>query len=82
MSFDLSRLAAKQKRLKDWSRFTKQEVVDAGLRSTIDASLKQFRDALATCWDAGSVSEEMAKHIENLERSLEELNEAARLKVT
>lgn len=82
MTFDLSRLAAKQKRLMDWSRFTSQEVQDPALRKSIETKLSEFKEALALCWKENAVSPELARRIDDLERSLEELNETARLHVS
>jgi hypothetical protein len=85
MTLDASRLAAKQKRLMDWKKFTAQEVTDAELKRRIEQHLRQFADALAACEEHAKIPSdvippELGARVEDLERVLEELNESARLR--
>lgn len=80
MTLDASRLAAKQKRLMDWKRFTAQEVTDRELKRRIEEHLRQFGDALAKCEAHTEIPPELGAHVQDLERVLEELNESARLR--
>jgi hypothetical protein len=85
---DLTRLAAKQKRLNSWRDFLESggaQVLD--LRSRTLAALNQYSDLLEKCWEASNssytnpINPEHLSQIEDLERQLEELNEEARLSV-
>ena len=77
---DLSRLAARQKRLKDWTAFLDQ-VHREELRVEILDTLKLYRNQLAKCWEQETVPQEDYKHLFDLERELERLNEKARVTV-
>ncbi len=76
---DLSKLAAKQKRLQSWSRFVENEVSDLHLKRNSLALLERYRQALTKVWDVEAVSPDDIRDIDDLERQLEELNERARL---
>ena len=81
MTFDLSRLAAKQKRLKDWTLFANNEVSDQQLKQRTTRALAQFQQALSSCWEKNEVTASDIQRIEDLERQLEQLNDEARLQV-
>lgn len=77
---ELSQLAAKQKRAKDWQRFIDEgETHDRDLITQTRALLNDFRSALAEAAQAGAVSQTLEARIVDLERKLEQLNEEARL---
>jgi hypothetical protein len=79
MTFDISRIAAKQKRANDWAKFIDQEVVEPALKVSVQKDLSEYRSILTRCWERNEVSSQDQAALENLERRLEELNEAARL---
>lgn len=76
---ELSALAAKQKRLKDWQEFAKVGIPDESLRAKTLAAAQELSGVLTACWKAGAISAEEAQRIGDLERRLEQLNEDARL---
>ena len=78
---DLSRLADKQKRLADWSRYCEQ-ILDNQLRERTKSTLERYRAVLVQCWKNDKVSDSDALSIRDLERQLENLNELARMTVT
>ncbi|MBX7137838.1 MAG: hypothetical protein K1X83_07620 [Oligoflexia bacterium] len=76
---DISVLAAKQKRLKDWTLFLESEVTDPKMRERIEQALRSFANTLFRCWDKGAIDQADAEQLGDLERILEQLNEEARL---
>ena len=79
---ELKLLAKKQKRLLFWTEFVESEVHDEQVRHETLATLKEYRELLARCWEAEAVSEDSQAQLEDLERKLEALNELARTTVT
>jgi hypothetical protein len=79
MTFDISRIAAKQKRASDWANFIEREVVDPAVKSSVQKDLSEYRALLKRCWEKNEVTAADVAALENLERRLEELNEEARL---
>jgi len=77
---DPKRLAAKQKRYKDWSVFFASELKDPTLLSTAHKLLNEYRLALASVWDKG-VTPEITLAIDSLERDLEALNHETRVRI-
>ena len=80
-STSLARLAAKQKRLKDWRAFAASEIQDAGVLRKTEEMLKQYSTVLAEAWESRELTAEGEARIANLERQLEQLNEEARMRV-
>lgn len=79
---ELSELAKKQKRIKDWADFIADGgVQDAGMRAEITSILGEFKKALARCWEAKQISDADALLIADYERRLQQLNEEARMTV-
>ena len=78
---DLSRIAAKQKRLKTWTDFAHSDVQCEALKLKILDSLKDYRNLLAKCWENSAVSDIDMTKLEGLERELSDLNEQARMTV-
>jgi len=78
---DLSQLAAKQKRVKDWSNFLENEVQPSDLKGRTASKLKEYRNLLARCWQDQEISEKDELAILSLERDLVRLNEEARMRV-
>ena len=78
---DISRIAAKQKRLMSWLEFAedKNSVRDEGLRKKILEQLLQYKKILSDVWQRRSASEVDELTMANLERQLAKLNEDARL---
>lgn len=72
-----TRIAARQKRYRDWLEFTNANLQDADLRSHTLNVLAQYKDGIRRAWE-GENNEEL---LESLERSLESLNNEARLRV-
>lgn len=79
---DLTRLAAKQKRLQSWLAFVEEGGVQGAAlkRSTLDA-LSRYKTLLARCWESKEINTENAERLSDLERELESLNESARMTV-
>ena len=78
----LSSLSAKQKRILDWSKFIEEGgVQDPTLKRDTKAKLEALKGVIASCWKAQSISPGDEQKILDLERSLEHLNEEARLRV-
>ena len=75
----ITRLAAKQKRLRDWRDFL-PSVRDGALRTTIESRLAQYGAVLAQCWETGTVDPAQESTIVDLERQLEQLNDEVRLR--
>lgn len=78
---NLSSLARREKRLKDWSEFLATEVHDEELCRRTSLALQQYRNLLTKCWENGEVGEEDETQLQSAERELEELNEEARMTV-
>lgn len=74
----LSALAARQKRLKFWNTFVKEQVQDKTLRLTYVDQLKLYRNLLARCWEHGQITQADERELDDLERRIEDLNEQAR----
>ena len=78
----ISYIAAKQKRILDWAEFVQHGgVPDPALRRETEAKISEFKKIIAGCWIAGVVSPADEAKILDLERSLEQLNEEARILV-
>ena len=78
---ELSALAAKQKRLKDWLESLTDMVQDESLRQTTLATALRYKNLLVRCWERQCVGEREVEEIMDLERQLEKLNELARMTV-
>lgn len=76
---ELSRLAAKQQRLKSWAEFANTQVSDPLIKQETMNLLELYQAALARCWKNNNVASEDIQELEDLERKLNELNERARL---
>ena len=82
MNLELSRLAAKQKRLQDWRKFLSQgSVQPEELKQRTNKVLEDYAAVLEHCWEEKNLTDENLKKIDDLERQLEELNEEARVRV-
>jgi hypothetical protein len=75
---ELPRLAAKQKRLIDLSRYTNEEALDPAVRSKLLLVLDSYRKALAVAWR----TPEQPGDLDSIERELETLFNDARLRTT
>ena len=75
---ELPRLAAKQKRLLDLSRYTKEEEIDPAVRSKLLVALDSYRKALAAAW----LTPEQPGDLESIEREMDTLFNDARLRTT
>ena len=79
---DLSLLAAKQKRIKDWNDFVAEGgVQDARLKSEVVSAIDRFKKVLVKCWEEQKISPEDEQMIRDCERKLEQLNEESRMTV-
>ena len=76
---EMHRLAAKQKRIREWSKALESCVNNEGLRVSIVDTLKNYRNLLAKCWEAGAISSQEQSDVEDLERQLEGLFDELRL---
>ena len=77
---DAKRLAAKQKRYQDWSKFFSTELKDPSLQPEVHAQLSSYRHLLAEVWKSG-VTDALTSKIDSVERDLERLNHEARVRV-
>jgi len=77
----LSQLAAKQKRVRDWSQFLETQVQPDDLKVRTSSRLKEYRNLLARCWQEQVITEKDEFAILSLERELVKLNEEARVRV-
>lgn len=77
---ELSALARKQKRLKDWLEFIQDGgVQDPHQRSQALQTLESYKRAIAKCWQIKVISPDDERTISDLERRLEQLNEESRM---
>ncbi|RMG41099.1 MAG: hypothetical protein D6719_09210 [Candidatus Dadabacteria bacterium] len=76
---ELSELAARQKRLKFFSRILPHSLSDSRLKERAAELLNSYRNLLAKVWETQSITEDDRLKLLSLERELEELTEAARL---
>ena len=76
---NLERLAAKQKRIREWSRQVQCGIGNEQLKLSIVDSLKDYRNLLAKCWEKGSLEHQEEKQVDEFERQLEQKFEEARL---
>lgn len=77
---DAKRLAAKQKRFQDWSKFFAHELRDKTLQPEIDSQLSTYRQLLAEVWKSGATDSLVTK-IDSVERDLERLDHEVRVRV-
>lgn len=79
---ELSQLAIKQKRVKDWADFISEGGAQSpALKEEIIATLGQFKKVLARCWEAQQISAQDESEMLDFERRLQQLNEEARMTV-
>ncbi len=80
---DLSRLAAFQKRLRDWEEYLSSplNVHSTVLRQDILNSLQEYKSVLASCWENSSVTPADEAKLKDIERDLDRMHEDARLTV-
>jgi hypothetical protein len=78
---ELSLLAARQKRAKDWSEALENALLDQALRDRTRQRLSDYKGLLLKCWEEQAVSADAAQKLADLERELESLNELARVTV-
>ena len=78
---ELTSLAIKNKRVKDWQHFAESEIFDDRLKSRVLQTLGLYKSTLLKVWHAGAASAEDEQKILDFERQLEEFNEQARLRV-
>lgn len=76
---DLTRLAAKQKRVLEMRQFIVTDVQDEKLRMKFTTTLSQYSKLLAACWENKSVSPEADEQLNSLDRELDNFHEEARL---
>lgn len=76
---NLASLAAKQKRIKDWSSFFDSEVSDTELKREFGRVLTTYRHMLLKLWETQGINPTDEKQILDLERRLEGFMEEARL---
>jgi hypothetical protein len=77
---ELSRLAAKQKRYSDISRYANTEVLGPATRPKLLRTLEEYRNALASCWRNRGGTPDDDSRVANIERDLETLFNDARLR--
>jgi hypothetical protein len=77
---ELPRLAAKQKRYMDVLRYVDTEHIDPATRSSILATLKSYRVALAACWRSQGGTPEEEQQVAKIEREIDALFGSARLR--
>lgn len=78
---ELSSLAAKQKRVKDWREGLSFMVQDESLRKKTKEQIQRLEAVLLRCWESQAITEKDALEIADLERQLERANELARVTV-
>lgn len=76
---DLSTLAAKQKRVRDWSEFLFTDGLDESLRLELGTTLELYKKVLVSCWERQTISADDQRLMASYERQLEELNDRVRL---
>jgi len=76
---DSSRLAAKNKRVKDWQEFADTQVSDPIIKRQMLSTLTTYRAALAKHWLQSTLDDASLKDLTDLERQLDQLNSEARL---
>ena len=74
-------LAEKQKRLKSWTDFAHSDVQCEALKLKMLASLKDYRNLLAKCWENRAASQADKDKLCSLERELSSFSEEARMTV-
>jgi len=79
LTMNTQRLAAKQKRIKDWDKAKSDFNSHPRLAHEIEDALKKYRNLLAKCWEEGHVTENEASEIEDLEARIDQLHEESRL---
>lgn len=77
---ELSRLAAKQKRYMDVFRYATTECVDPVTKPKLLTTLKEYRSALAACWNSKGGNPEEELLVASIERDLDNLFNDARLR--
>lgn len=76
---DLSRIAAKQKRILDWRQFLETPDLPSSIRDHISNTVEVYAKILIDCWKKGVCSRELLDRLSSLERELEMLNDSVRL---
>jgi len=78
---DLTRIAAKQKRAKDWLDFAENELRDPALKPIFVEKIGQFKQLLLDIWTNPETLAEKSLLLADLERQLEELHLESRLRL-
>jgi hypothetical protein len=77
---DLSRLASKQKRHQNLALFAASEAIAPEVKQALEKALVVYQDVLAECWRKQTVTPEDVSRINSLDRELDSLSNAARLR--
>lgn len=78
---ELATLAAKQRRIKDWTDFIVTEVKSEKLKERMTSTLNSYKELVTQCWKASAISADDASKLADLERRLVQLDEEARVTV-
>lgn len=79
---ELSRLASKQKRYHDLTTFAATEISDSSLKINLESALGRYRALLSDCWKKQAITAEDTLRIDSIERELDSLSNAARLRTS
>lgn len=77
---ELSRLASRQKRYRDLTVFAATGVGVPELKQALEKTLTVYRQALADCWRKQAITADDVARLDSLDRELESLSSAARLR--
>lgn len=76
---ELTDLARKHKRARDWILFTEENLTDPALKAKLLSEVRAYEEFLTNLWRQGAVSEVDAKRVLDMENRLNALHEEARL---
>jgi hypothetical protein len=79
---DISQLAAKQKRYREWKEFLLNPSISHTTKESLEATVSQYGNLIVKIWEDGAQSPFLIAELEDIERQLEMLNESVRLQGT
>lgn len=77
---NLTDLARKHKRARDWLIFAEDSLSDPVMKKQIVSEVRNYEQLLTNLWRQGDISESDSSRVVELEHKLQELHEEARLK--
>jgi hypothetical protein len=76
---DISQIAAKQKRYREWKEFLFNPSIPLQVKDQLESTVGHYGSMIVKIWDDGASSPHLIAELEDIERQLEMLNDSVRL---